>query len=391
MRNLWSAGAAVGALCLWAAGGVLGQAGAQPDLIKLKSGTEVKGKIVRLTSQSVNYTDTGGKSQSIKKDDVESITFSDAPLGLSKARQAIAESKWDKVPVMFQQALDEITQNKSRSLHKEYIFYEWAVGLRTKGDKNEALSMLKRLRAECGDCWLRMDSYRLSIDIARTLGDASHEAVLAEMKGEPEPIGGEAEMEIGRMKFGAKEYDAANQIFTRLAANNTAPYAPEARLYNLRCLREQKKMDELEATCTKILSSDRALVSPALIQSAGASLADIHLKKAEKDKSKLRDVLMTAIQAIAIGPVQGKEEGIDYALALVTAAKCYVLLSDGLEKAESKDDYKHRAINYYLEVTRFFPNTPLAQVSQKELVALGVEEHKKEAPKEAPKDPKTGK
>src|SRR4029079_9550444 len=114
--------------------------------------------------------------------------------------------------------------------------------------------------------------------------------------------------------------------------------------------------------------------SPALLQAAGAWIADIQLKKAEKDKTKWRDILMICVQSIALGPPAGKDESEDYALALVTGGKIYVLRSNANDKAEAKEEYKSRAVAYYTEVKRAYGKTPSAEIAQKELVALGVEQ-----------------
>jgi hypothetical protein len=112
------------------------------------------------------------------------------------------------------------------------------------------------------------------------------------------------------------------------------------------------------------------------LQAAGAWTADLMLKKLEKDKTKWRDILMVCVQAIALGPPAGKDEGEDYALALVTGAKLYVLMSNANDKADTKEEYKSRAVAYYTEVKRAYGKTPSAEIAQKELVALGVDQPK---------------
>src|SRR6516162_1820078 len=121
-------------------------------------------------------------------------------------------------------------------------------------------------------------------------------------------------------------------------------------------------MDELESACTRILG-DKAAGTPGLLQAAGASLAEIQLKKSEKDKTKWRDVLMLCLQSIAQGPPagSGKDEADDYVLALMVGAKCYVLISTDAEKPEAKEEYKNRAIAYYREVQRGYSKSTLAE------------------------------
>jgi hypothetical protein len=94
---------------------------------------------------------------------------------------------------------------------------------------------------------------------------------------------------------------------------------------------------------------------------------------------------MVCVQAIALGPPAGKEEGEDYALALLTGAKCYVLLGNANEKAEAKDEYKQRATAYLTEIKRAYGKTSVGPLAEKELVGLGAGGDSKPGP--APKEP----
>jgi hypothetical protein len=148
-------------------------------------------------------------------------------------------------------------------------------------------------------------------------------------------------------------------------------------------VRGLKKLDELEGACRRILD-EKTGNPPALVQAAGAWMADIQLKKSEKDKTKWRDILMICIQAIALGPPAGKEEGEDYALALLTGAKLYVMIGNANEKAEAKEEYKTRATAYLTEIKRGYSKSSIAPLAEKELVALGGAEPPKDAPPKAP-------
>ena len=352
------------------------------DVIRLRNGTEIKVKITAMTSASVTYSEAAGKVSSAKAEDVTSVTLGDPPPSLVKADAALAEGKFDRAINNYPLALEEITAKKARDLHKQFVLYNWASALNQKNSPNEALEMYRRIRNELGDCWLRGPSFQRSKEIAKVKGGDAYEGILKEMKTEPEPIGSEAEVELARIKYSGGDFEAARPMFDKIANNSASPFAGDAKLWSLRCIRGLKKMDELESACTRILG-DKGSNPPALLQAAGASLADIQLKKNVKEKAKWRDILMVCIQAIALGPPAGKDEGEDYALALLTGAKLYVLIANDNEKAEAKEEYKGRAMAYYREVQRAYARTPMAEIAAKEIVALGGE-----APKEAPKDPK---
>jgi tetratricopeptide (TPR) repeat protein len=349
------------------------------DVIRLKSGTESKVKITAMNSQSITYSETGGKVNTVKAVDVVQVTLGDPPTSMAKAEAALANNQYDKAISNYNAALEEIPKEKKRELHKWYILFNIAQAMNLKGSPNEALEMYRRLRNEGGDSWYRGQSFQRSMEIARVKGGDAYEGILKEMKSEPEPVGSQAELELAKIKYTAGDFDSARAGFDKVASNPASPFNADAKLFSLRCIRGAKKLDELESACKSILN-DRGSSSPALLQAAGAWTADVQLKKSEKDKTKWRDILMICVQAIALGPPAGKDEGEDYALALVTGAKLYVLMSNANEKADAKEEYKSRAVAYYTEVKRAYGKSPSAEIAQKELVALGVEQ-----PKDAPK------
>jgi len=350
------------------------------DVIRLRSGTEVKAKVTAMSSQSVTYSEAGGKISTAKKEDVLSVDLGDKPPSLVKADQALSEGKYDRAINNFPGALEEIQQKKARDLHKQFVFFSWANALNQKNSPTEALEMYRRLRNESGDCWLRADSFQRSMEIAKAKGGDAYEGILKEMKSEPEPVGSQAELELAKIKYTGGDFDSARPMFDKVGNNPASPFSGDAKLWSLRCIRAQKKADELESACTRILA-DRSTATPGLIQAAGASLAEIQLKKSEKDKTKWRDILMLCIQSIAVGPPANKDDAEDYTLALMVGAKCYVLLGNDTDKAEAKEEYKDRAIGFYKEVYRGYAKSTMAEAAHKELVALGAE-----TAKPAPKD-----
>jgi tetratricopeptide (TPR) repeat protein len=367
-----------------ALGVTLGGAGAAlaQDVVKLRTGSEVKGKISVLNSKNINIAEPGGKSTPLKAEEVATVTLGgDVPPSLQKADAAVAEGRIERALNLYPAAIEEINQKKSRDLHKQFVYMSWAMALQQKGSPAEALEMLRKLRSESGaDCFLRPLSFDRSLEIARPKGDEMVEAVLNEMKGEPDPVGSKAQLEIARMKYSKGAYEEALGLYSKLATQAGSAYANDARLAVLRCLRLLKKQDELEGQCKQILS-DRVSNGPSLLQAAGAALASIQLPKVEKDPAKTRELLMSCIQAIALGPPPStsKEEGEDYALALLTASKCYSILSKGMAKQEAKDEYRNRAVSYLKEVRSFYKGTAMGEQAQKDLIAIG-----EEKPKDAP-------
>jgi len=252
------------------------------DVIKLKSGQEIKGRVSQMTVRKVFYTDTSGKAGTLKGEDVADVVLGEPVPAQARANDAFSVANFDRAINLYNVALEELNQKKGRDLHRQYIYQNIAMAQKGKGLWGEALETLRRLRAECGDCRLRQDSYRKSLEIAHFRGNEAVEKVLQEMKGEPEPFGSEAEVELGKLKYGLMDYESAGSIFSRVASNPVAAQAATARLWQIRCLRAQKKNDDVEAACLKALA-DRSKAPPALIQAAGGYLGDALLRKAEKE------------------------------------------------------------------------------------------------------------
>src|SRR6185295_16740787 len=96
-------------------------ASAQTDTITMANGATIKGKVVRAGAQTVTYTDTAGKSQTIKTSDIgeDGIIFGDEPPSFPRAKNAVAEGKPpEKAITLFQEALKEIETKKLREINK---------------------------------------------------------------------------------------------------------------------------------------------------------------------------------------------------------------------------------------------------------------------------------
>src|SRR5262245_5586402 len=61
------------------------------DVIKLRAGGEIKGKVTTAGSKTVSYTDSAGKAGSQKTEDVQDVILGDMPASFKKAEAAAAE------------------------------------------------------------------------------------------------------------------------------------------------------------------------------------------------------------------------------------------------------------------------------------------------------------
>jgi hypothetical protein len=157
-------------------------------------------------------------------------------------------------------------------------------------------------------------------------------------------------------------------------------------------------MDELEAICKTVLAGPPS--GPLFLrQAAYASQGAIFLTKAEAgEKDKLREALHAFLKAVAIGPPAREEPQDDYAFSLVSAARCYALLSQAATAAEAKQEYKNWSVGYLTEVVRSYRSTEWAKMAEKELGTggsdasnkdgAGKDKDKDKDKKEAPTPPK---
>jgi hypothetical protein len=340
------------------------------DVVRLKSGAEVKCKITKLTAQTVVYTDAAGKTVTVKNEEVKDVVLGDLPPMLKRALDAVRDKNWTKAEPHLDEAQKALAAEKRRELHAPNLVYAWALLLEGKKDLDGALRKLKELRAEFGDCRIRPESWRKSMEIARAQGEASLMAVLTEMKAEPEPTGSEAELQMARMKYAKAAYEEAHAGFTKLAGGST-PNAGEAKIWVLRSLRSMGRTAELEAACAKF-AGDRSVGG--LFQAANAGIGQALLAKAGTDKMKIHDAYLAFAAAISIGPPHQAEQGEDYALAVIGAGQCCLRMAQAVTEPEAKEEYKRKAGQYWTEVARSYKGTDWAATAQKELAALQKQE-----------------
>jgi tetratricopeptide (TPR) repeat protein len=344
----------------------------EKDVVKLAEGAELKGKVQRASWQAVIIVEGPGKTHTFKGSQVTDIIFGDEPINYRRAVKKWHEQVPDAAAQLFDDAMKDVDAKKLRAENKAPILLSWGLFLHERGKADEALEKLKRVRTECGDSWWRPESFRRSIEIAKAKGVEAQKTVLEEMKGEPEPMGSEAEMGLADLAYARGEYDQALTIYLKVSENPGTSYADAAKLGAFRTLKTHKPAD-LESFCAKVLADPKA--PPSLQQAAGAWSAGSMLTKAGNDKGRIRAALFAAGKAIAMGPPERKEEAEDYVAALRVAAKGYAALAAGAAKDEHKQEYLERAKGYLMEVVRAYKGTPWAEAAQLEMNSIGVKEN----------------
>lgn len=361
---------------------------AAEDVVRMRDGTEVRGQVTRIDADSVACTDESGKGQALRGADVVDIALADAPSGLLEGDRAFAARDWGKAAAQYQKALDDVAQKKCRDFHKPVLYLKLARAHRAGGNFESALGILKKLRDECGNSRQRRDAYVEALEIARGKKDeAGVSQLLGDMKKETGPLRDEAEIEIARDLYTRGNFAEARQAFGRLISR-PASLGAEAKLWHLRCLRELKNDAELETACKAVLG-DPASSTPALRQAANVSLGMMLWAKAQSDKTQIRESLQAFRRAVAVGPPPKEESPDDYALALLEAGRCHLLLARATSVPEGKQELQAIATGYLTELTRYYRSTSWGKDAAKELASLasgGKGEASKEAPKEEAKE-----
>ena len=177
---------------------VLASTAVAQDRVLLNDGSTVNGKVLTLTSRNLDILSPGGegKSRSIRAEDVQEVRLGDPPLSLLKAEVAAATGKYDVAIQHYSKALEEMQQEKDKRRHTEFVLYGWAKALASKGSTTEAVGKYRWLRYECGDCWLRSQSYLESIELLLPSGEEAVDTLAVEMAQDPLGISGRIETRL---------------------------------------------------------------------------------------------------------------------------------------------------------------------------------------------------
>jgi len=341
------------------------------DSIRLQDGTAIQCEIVRLGRAAIVYRE-GAKESSIEYAKVASWTLDSPPARLRQGDAALAARDQEGALAAYRGALADIEAGKAREVHRQFVYQKIASAANASGDATAALEALKALRERCGDCRLRDDSYAQGIDIARSVKDrGALDALLLEMRGEPEPLRGQADLELARARYEASSFEEALSLFGDLAARSGQPYVSEAVMGRIRTLRALDRTSDLVTAARAALDAEAA--PPALIQTAGAALGEallLEAKAAEAGAGPCRDAYLAFAKAISAGPPSSEEGAGDYGRALVGGARASLLLSRRAKRETEKGALRKRAAAYWAEASTSYSKTDAVKAAGKELEEL---------------------
>ena len=342
------------------------------DSVRLQDGTAIGCEIVRLGRSAIVYRE-GTKESSVEYAKVASWTLDSPPARLRQGDAALAARDHEGALAAYRGALAEIEAGKAREVHRQFVYRKIASAANAGGDAAAALEALKALRERCGDCRLRDDSYAQGIDIARSMKDsAALEALLLEMRSEPEPLRGQADLELARARYEASRFEEALSLFGDLASRTGQPYVPEAVMGRIRTLRALERTSDVMTAARAALDAEAA--PPALIQAAGAALGEALLleeaKIAEAGGGPCRDAYLAFAKAISAGPPSSEEGAGDYGRALVGGARASLLLSRRAKREAEKGALRKRAAGYWVEASTSYSKTGAVMAAAKDLAEL---------------------
>lgn len=349
-----------------------GRAGLEAaDSIRLQDGNTISCEIIRLGRSGIAYREGAGEA-SIEYAKVASWTLDSPPARLRQGDAALAARDLEGALAAYRGALAEIEAGKAREVHRQFVYQKIASAANARGDAAGALEALKTLRERCGDCRLRDDSYAQGIDIARSVKDrGALETILLEMRGEPEPLRGRADLELARARYEASSFDEALSLFADLAARSGQPYVPEAVIGRIRTLRALERTADLTTAARAALDAEAA--PPALIQAAGAALGEVLLleaKTANAGAGPGREAYLAFAKAISAGPPSSEEGAEDYGRALVGGARASLLLSRQAKKETEKGALRKRASGYWAEASTSCSKIEAVKAAAKDLAEL---------------------
>ncbi len=358
--------------CLAVAAALAPRARAE-DIVRVRGGTAVAGRIVGLTRAGAEIRQAEGASRTLAFSEIEAIEFGDLPEAARRAEADLKERRFDKAAEGYRAALAEIDGRADRPWLAAFLHMQAAGALGAQGDLDGARRELRAVLDAGPSCHLRERALLDSLAIATRKKDASGIArILALLEAEPEPLASAARLERAKSAYRNGEFRKSQELLAGIASDH--PRAAEARLWTIRCLFALGRGEELERACRDALG-EHGDTAPALTQAAGAALAAVLMERAgAADETALREALLAGLQALSAGP-PGRGDGTeDYVRALLAAGRAYARLAACAKAPELARLYLRRAAAYWGEAARVPGGGADAAKAAEESAALGVQE-----------------
>ncbi len=339
---------------------------AADDIVRPKSGPELKGKITRLEIDGLTV-EAGGATKTLRAEEVAGFTLGDIPPKQREAETAMNGRNFEEAVKSYTTALGELKPGRGVDLHRQFVYQGLVRALKAKNEPDAAIDSVMKFLKDCPKAWNYVETAREGIDLAmQKSSDAKAKEIINAMRAAADPMKGFGAIEAARLQMASKDFGGAQSTLSAIANNNNQPYATDAKVWLIRALRGKKDTASLDPLCKGILGQKGA--PAALLQAACSGLGDALLEKAKGgDKEAIHGAILSYAQAISIGPPPKDSAPDDYASALLNIARCYTLAG---KDGGKEDAARTKATGYYVEVMRQFQGTEWAAVAEKEYDAL---------------------
>ncbi|GEM_PF-4045104 len=341
---------------------------AADDVVRPKTGAELKGKITRLEIDGLTI-EAGGATKTLRADEVAGFTLGDIPSKQRDAETAMNGRNFEEAVKSYTAALGELKPGRG-DMHRQFVYQGLVRALKAKNDPDAAIEGVLKFLKECPKAWNYVETAREGIDVAmQKSNDAKAKEIINAMRAAADPMKGFGAIEHARMQIKGRDFGGAQSTLSAIANNNNQPYATDAKVWLIRAMRGKKDTASLDPLCKGIVATKGA--PAALLQAACSGLGDALMEKAKGgDKSAIHDAILAYAQAISIGPPPKDSAPDDYASALLNIAKCYTQAGQAAGKPEAVVAAKSKAMGYYVEVMQKYSETEWGAAAKKEYDAL---------------------
>lgn len=336
--------------------------GPKKDKVLRKDGKEFEGKVTKETGGQVLIELGGGKVERIKFEDVESVTYADAPEAFLGAMDRIRDGDYKGGFIGLNNADKALEEQKKTppAWWKPYFLYWRAYcAARMPGREAQAIRDIKDYLAGFADWRFTRDAVALAGECFSLLNDADGAREFISSLGKvPNEIKLLAEIKYADVLYASNKLSEAYDEYNRLSVN--LEVGARATVGVIRCLVKLKKFPELEKKCREIVAASR---DPLALFTAKSALGQLYFDRQEYLKCA-RELSEAVVRYYS------KEARAEYEEALYLLAQAYEKLMEAARDSKVKMRYAAMAESTYRELLLEFRGSKYKQKADERISAL---------------------
>lgn len=360
MRTAVLLGAAV--VLIGATGALAQGKGPKKDKVLRKDGKEFEGKITKETGGQVLIDLGGGKTERIKFEEVESVTYADAPEAFLGAMDRIRDGDYKGGFIGLNNAEKALEEQKKTppAWWKPYFLYWRAYcAARMPGREVQSIRDIKEYLAGFADWRFTRDAVALAGECFSMLNDADGAKEFIGTLGKvPNEIKLLAEIKYADVLYASNKLSEAFDEYNRLSVN--LEVGAKAIVGVIRCLVKLKKFPELEKKCKDIMSTSR---DPFALFTAKTALGQLYFDRQEYLRCA-RELSEAIVRYYC------KDARAEYEEALHTLAQAYEKLMENTRDQKMKMRYAAMAESTYRELILEFRGSKYKQKAEERISEL---------------------